>query len=381
MKIKTTIAKTTGQFVIRTYINNEVVALDGSIDPHLLHLPEPQDGWKENYKYLIYPDKDHPDQYRLIVVSHPNHYIHFDSSAHLVPMMDDDHQRYEFQYAPKPTSASNKDEEWFYFHGVGVNYHFDFSTIRYVGPSDNDHDRAKLRFEMIDVVQPDEKKVVMSKPGEMGWDDAPKDNEKINGVKTKPKVISVEAIPAALIEDKDFRNKVHQMTMNPYYYLKWEKYWSAEGLMSIPLSHETSIEKEVKFRSSFSSSDYESVKKTVGHTFDVSLNAYIKKTGEVKVDEGDGSASDKTEVGGSVKLAYQYKNQTETLRGRNQNQSSSIEITETIHFDKLDSSESKKTAQFWVPVELFTLTNGEGDVVKQWTHTTADKRILQFTKA
>ena len=300
-------------FILKTDYEKDCVIQEyaNGTNGHLLRV-SPSGGYNDYFKFIIYPDPGGKENYRMINVGWPNHQVQLESNrAKIVNYQDTDYQRFKFRIAPNPASARYNQEEWYYLHGVGVNMHFGFATHRYVWPTSGNHDKAKMRIIPVDVVQPDRSRIQSSSYTQSELD-PPKNYVAVSGTEWGKKVISCEAIPAALITDEDYQNKRDQIALSPYYYLKHEKLWSRDKLPTVTITQYSAKEYEEEFFSEFKSEDYHSIEKTVGHTFDASLEVYAKKKGVTQASIGNMSASEEAEVGATLKLGYQYKNQTVT---------------------------------------------------------------------
>lgn len=267
-----------------------------------------------------------------------------------------------------PAIEPNKQEEWNYLHGVAVNKHFDFSTIRYVYPSASPRDGAKLKFIPVDLVQPDVSRVKPASPSQKNVN-PPEDFVTVHGKEYGLTHISTEAVPAALVKDDDYRNKSDQVTMSPYYYLKHEQLWCNKediGITELSKFKATTDTKEYSY--AFSSSDYKSIEKTVGHTFNAEVVLSRKLTAEAGVSEGPASGSIKNELGATLKLAYQYQNQTKSINTSSSNEEKSFTDTLTVNYRQLKEDEDEFFFCHWVPVDRYTLTNSKGEVKQQWEY-------------
>lgn len=382
MELLKTILSKTCVFIIKTSFRNSLIAQEwgSGQSGHLMRLSKPADDkFNDYYKFIIYPDPETENTYRMIVSGWPDLHVQLENDrARVVKYEDTDFQKFKFQMALPPKIEIDPNKEWNYLLGLGVDKIFDFASHDYVFPSNNNaDDRTKLRFLPIDIIKPDASKLL--KPINYVVSDlAPPQNYKpTNGKEYGLKRISVEAIPAALITDDNYRNKIDQIAMSPYYYLKHEKLWSAEQLPVVTLSknQKTKIDKE--FTTAFKSSDYKSVEKTVGHTFSAAIELYGKLTGEVKAGDQEVSASGKREVGASLKLAYQYQNQTKTIS--QQTNSSEKTIREKIEreYRQLDKDEGDIFLYHWLPIDRFTLTNSSGVVKGNWDYISSDNPIPQ----
>lgn len=369
MDVLNNIISKTCFFIVKTTFGEDYLTQEHNwgTSGHLLRYRH--DGYDEYYKFLIYPDPDSEGKYRIINKGWPDHNVILESNrARIVRPEDSDYQRFEFKIASPPAIEKDKSQEWNYLVGTGVNLHVDFASHLYVYPSDNPGDRTKLKFTPADIVEPDATKVKAVVPSSNNEMKPPGDFVETNGEEWGHKEISIEAIPAALITDSDYRNKVDQLALSPYYYLKHEQLWSTKDLGITELSSYTKTTDEKKYYFAFNKSDYHSIEKTVGHTFNASIELHAKKTGEVSVKEGPAGASVKNEVGAALKLAYQYQNQTKTI-----NQSSSFEesrFTDTIkvEYRQLKEDEEKFFYRHWLPIDRFTLTNSKGEVKGKWDY-------------
>jgi len=380
--IKTVLSKTC-VFVIETSWENSYVAQEwGSGESgHLMKWGRPEPNFNDYYKFFIYPDSETENTYRMVVLGWPDLQVQLESNrARIVNHQDTDYQKFKFQIAGPPKKEIDENKEWIYLYGIGVDKHFDFASHNYVYPTNNPNDVAKLKFIPVNIVNPDASKV--RKPIEYMERDlaAPQKNEQTNGKEYGIKLISVEAIPAALITDDDYRNKIDQMTMSPYYYLKHEKLWSAEQLPIVTLSkyQTTVIDKE--FTTAFKSSDYKSIENTVGHTFSATMELYSKLTGEVGVEDSGLSGSVKREVGASLKLGYQYQNQTKTISQQSSSEEKTIKETIKNTYRQLESNEEDIFIYHWLPVDRFTLTNSKGVVKGKWDYVSSGNPVPQEMK-
>ncbi|AOW19788.1 hypothetical protein [Urechidicola croceus] len=372
MEITKTLLTKTCHFIIQTTFGNDLVAQESGsgTSGHLLRYPPPNGVPNQYYKFLIYHDPDKDRKFRMVVVGWPEFQVQLESDrARIVKFADSDYQRFIFKIAPPPTIETDKNKQWYYLQGIGVNLNFDFATHRYVFPSINSKDEAKLKLVPIDVVEPDTSK--LQAPISLLNSEIKPPAHYINteGDEWGNKVISKEAIPASLIKDEDYRTKSDQIKISPYYYLKREKFWSSKRLPIITLSKQNKTEVSEEYTSSFTSTDYQSVEKVIGHTFNASIEVYGKKTTEVGVQDSGLSASQKNEVGGSLKLAYQFQDQTTTLNQKTQSKEENIKKTLKKTYRQLDSNEGDIRLRHWVPVDRYTLTNSRGKIIGQWEHT------------
>ena len=378
--IKTLLSKTCF-FVLKTTFDNDYVAQESGsgTSGHLMRWTPPNTTtFNDYYKFLIYPDPTSENEYRMVVVGWPELEVQLESNrARIVNKSDSDLQRFKFMIARPPAVEKDKNIEWYYLQGIGVKLHFDFASHRYVFPSSNPHDQAKLKFIAVDMVQPDA--TLVKAPIKLVDSEIapPKNYTEVRGKEWGIKVISVDAIPAALIDDDDYRTKSDQVAMNPYYYLKHEKLWSSEQLDVITLSKNKKTKVDIGYTSAFKRSDYQSVEKTIGHTFSASLEIYGKKRDELSVGDEEGKASERKEIGASLKLAYQYQNQTKTVSQRTNSQETTIELRLTTEYRQLEPNEDDIFVKHWLLVDRYTLMNSKGGIKARWEYTGSNSPVPQ----
>ena len=170
---------------------------------------------------------------------------------------------------------------------------------------------------------------------------------------------SIEAIPAALVTDDDYQTKSDQISDSPYYYLKHEKLWSTNQLRVVTLTNNNKSEYVDKYCSAFKSSDYNSVERTIGHTF----NAAVEINGKIK--------SGEMEVGASVKLAYQYQDQTKKINLHTNSAEKNIIEKISKVYRQLNEDEDDIFIYHWIQVDRYTLTNSKGYVKGTWDYTSS----------
>lgn len=376
MEIIKSITSKTSYFIVQTtYPDNYLVQEWGSgLSGHLMRY-KPGDGkFNDYYKFLIYPDPDKDGTYRIVVKGWPDHQVILESNrARIVTKQDSDYQRFNFNIAQSPPTETDNDAEWNFLNGLGVQKHFDFASHGYVDPSSSSRVEARLKFIPVDEAAPDPKKI--QKTIKLSDNDVapPQNNVDTNGDEWGKKLVSIEAIPAALINDDDYNTKSTQVAKSPYYYLKQEIFWSSKNLPVVTLSadNDTSIERE--YYTAFSSTSFKSVKKTIGHTFD----ATIEVKGSRSAEAGEEGAKAKSEVGASLKLAYQYKNQTESINQSGSSSTVSLKETYKTTYPKLTPGERDIFVKHWVQVDRFTLTNSKGEVKGSWDYIYPKKVIPQ----
>lgn len=372
MKIIENIIKKTCSYVIKTTFDKNYLAQESGsgTSGHLMRYTPPNTTtFNDYYKFIIYPDPKSKGKYRMYVVGWPEYQIVLESDrARIEKYKDTDLQRFEFKIAQNPAIENDSNAEWNYLRGIGVNLNFDFASHGYVYPSSNTKDSAKFKLIPIDIVAPNPNKIqapIKYSPEDL----APPENYTVpSSFEYGAKTISIEAIPAALINDDDYISKSDQIAISPYYYLKHEKLWIADESKSITLSDQRGTRVIEEYTVAFKSSDYKSVEKTIGHTFDASIEVYGKRTGEVGVSEDGVSATVKDEVGATVKLAYQYKNQTVTINNSSNSQEKTIKRTVEIDYPKLDKNEGDVFLYLWSPVDRYTLYNSKGVVKEKWDY-------------
>jgi hypothetical protein len=377
----------TCQFKIQTTFGDDLVCQEygSGTSGHLMRYP-PKGASEQNLKYfkfIVYPDKEKDGYYNLVVAGWPQYHVILESNrARLAKPKDSDYQRFQFKIAPNPSIEKDPSQEWYYLVGEAVKLHFDFASHRYVYPSNNREDRTKLKFVPVDIVEPDKNR--LSKQVRVP-DESPnqikeklKDLSKVTQKETPSVKISTEAIPAALINDDRFSSKIDQIKVSPYYYLTHEKLWSWKQTGSYTLKRFIGKSEKIEISSAFKSEEYESIKKTIGHTFDASVEIYGKRTGEVGVEDSGVSGKVGNEIGGSVKLAYQYKDQTEKIKYKGQSSEERFTVTETTNVDPPENKEDEETIYFWAPVDRYTLRDTKGNLIKKWDHSDA-KSVIPFS--
>lgn len=386
MEIIEKITTKTCFFVIKTTFKDQYIAQEkgSGRSGHLLRATPPNETtFNDYFKYLIYPDPIKEGTYRMVVLGHPDLQVILESNrARLQVYKDNDHQRFVFKIAPTPSIEGDKSKEWNYLQGVGVHLNFDFASHRYVYPTTpvNSKDQTKLKFIPVDIVAPDAtklKKIQIFSSSDLA---PPQNYTETNGEEWGLKVVSIEAIPAVLITDDDYNTKIAQVSISPYYYLKHEVLWSAKQLTPITLSknQQTTIEKG--YTSAFKSSDYKSIEKTVGYTFNAAIEVHGSKTAEAGIKEGGESATVKNEVGASLKLAYQYQNQTKTINQSSNSEEKSISQTIKQTYRQLDKGENDILLYYWMRVDRYTLTNNKGVVKGNWDYTDSNTPVPQEQK-
>ena len=372
MEVIKKIQSKTCYFVIQTSFENEFVVQESSCGTsgHLMRKPlENVDTYSDYNKFLIYPDPSSKGNYRLVVVGWPDLQVVLESNrARIVNFENSDKQRFKFKIAASPKIEKNKSNEWNYLVGVGENLNFDFASNKYVYPSKSTGDQTKLKFIPVDIVEPDATKIktLVNFPAK---ELAPPQNYiKTKGNEWGNKVSSIEAIPAALITDDDYLSKVAQIADSPYYYLKHEILWSSKQLRVVTLTKNNKSEYVDNYISAFKSSDYKSVEKTIGHTFDASVEI------SANVNAGE------VEVGASAKLAYQYQDQTKKIS--TSSNSSEENISESIKqvYRQLDEDEGDIFIVHWIQVDRYTLTNSNGVLKGTWDYTNSNLPIPQEVK-
>ncbi|MDO6597609.1 hypothetical protein Q4512_11845 [Oceanihabitans sp. 2_MG-2023] len=384
MEIIKTLTSKTCYFVIKTTFGPDFVAQESGsgTSGHLMRWTPPNTTtYNDYYKFLIYPDPTSEGKYRFVVVGWPEFQVQLESDrARMDKHKNSDFQRFIFKIAPPPAIEKDKTQEWNYLQGVGVNLNFDFASHRYVFPSTNSTDQTKLKFIPVDIIAPDTNRLkapVKYSTSELA---PPQNYEETNGEEWGTKVVSIEAIPAALITDDDYRNKSDQLSMSPYYYLKHERLWSAKQLQFITLSKNKKSTFDKEYTSAFKSSDYKSIEKTIGHTFNASIDVYGKRTGEVGVKDSGLSATAKDEVGAALKLAYQYQDQTKTIDQKTNSEEKSIKERIIQEYRQLDKDEGDIFIRHWMPVDRYTLTNSKGVEKGRWEYTNSNSPIPQECK-
>lgn len=380
MEVIKTIVSKTCYFVVKTAFEKNYLAQESGSgrSGHLMRWTPPNETtFNDYYKFIIYPDPDSKGAYRIIVVGWPDYHVVLESDrARIDPKKDTDLQRFNFQIAKRPLIEKDSAAEWNFLYGLGVNLHVDFASHAYVFPTNSSRDEAKLKFIPIDIVEPNPAKV--QKVIKLSSEDQapPKDNVDTNGKEWGIKTVSIEALPAALIDDSDYNTKSAQLSESPYYYLKHEVLWSSNHLPSVTLTNVSETVYEKRYTTAFKKTDMESVKKTIGHTFD----ATIEIKGSRSAEAGDDEGKIKNEVGASLKLAYQYKNQTETLSQSGTTQEGGTYESVKTTYSKLDSGQEDIILKHWVQLDRFTLTNSKGVVKDSWDYVYPKSVRLQRLK-
>jgi|GEM_PF-5867005 len=344
---------------------------------HLGKWPIPKDDKFAKYaEFLFYPDPNNSGEYRIIVVGWPGYHVILESNrARITAYADSAEQRFQFRLARKPANDFLAGKEWVYVKGVGTKKHFDFPS-RYLDPTNEDIDRAKLSFIPVKEVKPDLTQLVKSDNEYLVI--PPVDGEEILGGEYEPKVISVEALPAAIVEDDQYENKVAQIELNPYYYLRHEQLWSSKVVDSITLAHNMKTTKKITYSSHFKNSTYKSIEKTVGYTFD----AAIELSGKGSVEGGEEGAKAKAERGAKLNLAFQYKNQTKTIEGSDQVTENTVSQAVETHYTNEKENTILKMVR-WVLIDRYTLmtgknSNGEVAVKGTWDFVSPSEPRLQM---
>ncbi|WP_299766193.1 hypothetical protein [uncultured Dokdonia sp.] len=384
MEILKTLTTKTCFFKIQTSLKDQYIAQENGsgTSGHLWKrtLPNPS-SFSDYSKFLLYPDPSSEGTYRIVVVGWPELEVILEHDrARIIHPQDSDLLRFNFQIAPRPASETDESQEWYYLNGIGVDLNFDFASHHYVFPSKNPYDLSKLKFVPVDIVQPKaenlQESIILTTS-----DLAPPQNyEEVATKEWGNKVISKQAIPAALITDTDYRTKSDQIKLSPYYYLQHEKLWSAEQLDIITLSKNQKTTIDTEYTSAFKSSDYKSVEKTVGHTFNTSIELYGKGSAEVGVSEGGETVKGRREVGATLKLAYQYQNQTKTINQSSNSEEKSIKERITQEYRQLKIDEDDIFLLHWLPIDRYTLFNSKGVIKGKWDYTSSSRPIPQEIK-
>lgn len=348
----------------------------------LMHYPAQHDGVNNYYKFLIHPDPDHDGEYRMIMVGYPDYSVQFESDrARITPQDDNGYQRFIFNKAPTPEKFSDQDAHWYYIKSAEMKLNMGFASHGYVFAFNETHDETKFRFEPVDVIEPIAELIIpASKTTEPSK--PPKNMCATDGDEVGMVLVSQEAIPSAMINDENYNNKVDQLKMNPYYYLKYEKLWSAANTPIISLSKRRKTVRKVEYVSAFSSSDFQSIENTVGHSFSASIEASASMSSSDSdvqtLDDLVNTDKDKLTVSGSIKLAYQYQNQTKTLSEQQKSKSENLKTVIEDEYRELGDEEPDIQLRFWVSVDRYTLLDHTGKkVVKQWDHIVPDRIVPQ----
>jgi hypothetical protein len=383
MDIFELLSKKTCFFKIKTNIENQYLVQEfgSGADGHLMRYPLQSPETDVYYQFLLYPDTKHSKQYRMMVVGWPDYQVELESNrAKIKKKSTSQQQLFTLKKTSPPATESDGKDDWYYLKGVGVDQLVGFASHGYVYPYEDSNDQHKLKFEPMAVVEP---KALPELPEarQVSWPQPPENGQAVSGDEYGHVTISTEAIPAALVEDDEYLNKIDQVKLNPYYYLQWERLWTRRGFDSFSLSDKKKITKEVKYKYSFSSSDFSSFEKTIGKTFDVSLEAYAERKNSSKISLGDGDSSasgeDTRTIGGKVKLAFQYQEQTKTLKQNNQSKSQDLEITNKVEYRQLEDHNNPVEVYLWAPVDRYTLSNGQGKVLKSWDYVVPNKLVDQ----
>lgn len=384
MEIVNTILKNTCHFLIKTTFEKDFLCQEygSGTSGHLMRYPAPNGIPNEFFKFQIYPDPEKKGLFRIIVLGWPDFLVQMESDrALLATPKDSDLQRFEFFNAPPPLVEKDKSAEWYYLKGEGTKLYLDFASHRYVFPSNSSKDQTKLKFEAIDFVKPDPNKI-QEKITLLEKDfTSPADFKITNGKEWNKKTISVEAIPASLINDNKYRTKSDQIALSPYYYLTHEKLWSSEQLNQVLISEYLTSEISEEIISSFKFDSYKSIEKTFGTTFDASINVYGKKSAEMGVEDGGASATATNEVGATLNLAYQFKDQTTLLDTETRSQEENIKKAIKFTYKKPEKGDEKDFyLRFWLIVDRYILEDSKGNEIGRWDHTNEKNFKVQKIK-
>lgn len=377
MNIDELINTKTCSFQIKTTFGDDLICLDygSGTSGHLMRYP-PNGVSEQNLKYfkfIVYPDKEKKGCFNLVLVGYPQYHIILESNrARLATPKDSDYQRFRFKIAPIPSVEKDPSQEWYFLVGEAVKLHFDFASHRYVYPSNSWEDRTKLKFVPVDMKEPDKSKlsqpVIIPSLSPDQIREKLKDFSQVKNKETPAIKISTEAIPAALIDDDRFSSKIHQIESSPYYYLTHEKLYSYALNGTHTFKKGTSRTLEVKIYSAFKSEEYEKIEKTFGHTFDVSLELYTKRTGEVGVEDSGVSGKVTDEKGGSAKLSYQFQDQTTKTTGSSTSSERNVTVTETRTFEAPETDEEERMDYFWAKVDRYILEDENGKEIGRWDY-------------
>lgn len=360
-----------GYFYIRTPFggDNNAVVQDGTKDGHL------RTGRKadsEYRKWLIYPEAGKGGQLRIIQKARPDHAVTLEPGrVKVLPFQDSDRQRFVLKNTtpPKNAPADAQGVQWykikmvaehdkgFGINSVGINFLSDYSISK-------SNDRTKFWFEPVDVVAPDASKMQATKIPMLAPKPAHFDINTKNVTEWGKQRVSVEAIPATVINTNDYSIKMEQMADNPYYYLECWTMWIKKE--ETTLTHGT-VKSTIQITDAFSRTDYESIERTIGHMF--------KMEADFGYDPGQGGGPK-----GSVKLTYQFNQQTKSLRGTSNTVDWSRVKTDEYTPPNPPADGSYNTERVWIPLYRYLLKDGKENVVDSWDYEDSSDKHFQHMK-
>lgn len=258
----------------------------------------------------------------------------------------------------KIQSAINKDKG-FGVNSVGIPFLSDYNLSQ-------DNDRTKFWFEPVQTVAPDHRK--LKSPVAVDFSQKPQDHDAStkNTKEWRKQLVSVEAIPAAMVNLNRYSSKIDQIMDNPYYYLEYHTLWKKRNEFTLSAG---TIKNTIQVTDAFSKTEYESVEKTIGHLFKTEVEAGIK-----------GKTKTGLKAFGSIKLTYQFTTQTKTLKGSSNTADWSVVKTEERTLPALPADGSYNTECEWVPVHQYIMKDARGQVAETWNYEESSMRHFQKMK-
>jgi hypothetical protein len=176
--------------------------------------------------------------------------------------------------------------------------------------------------------------------------------------------ISAQVLPAVLVDDPNYSDKVAQVKGSPYYTLNRYQQWSRDeqkGHGSLKDYSGVSNDKlEVKITVGMTQEQRQEVERIIGWKVTGELSTETKV--EAKV--GDDKIGVKGEKKNTGKLQVGYSNTTTTRQWASTTIENKKEVTKTVEYPQ---RKDRFRIAVWSLIDIYTLTDNGGKVIKEWS--------------